>query len=450
MNLLRRTGMRLIRPAGFSRSTVAAVAAGVVGLGLMATVPTASAETTTEGIECTTGATGTPSFDLTATTGYIYTPDGNSLFSWGYAGASGTYQLPGPTLCVNEGDTVSVVLHNALNVPTSLVFSGLENVMADGAPSTPEVTGTEITSLTKSAAAGGSVTYSFVADRPGTFLYSSGTDQRLQTQMGLYGALVVRPAAGANYVYDDQNSAAPSRFANSKEFVHILSELDPQIHLTVERGRTVNWANYRPRYFMINGRSMPDTLSPNHSPFLPGQPYGAMVHIEPYDATDNPDPAVIRYLNAGTVSYPFHPHGNSQRVIGRDGSHLAGGTGEDLSYDKYLINVGPGQTMDVLVNWTDVDLFNPDTNPYPVTLPQEANILDGANTYYSQSPYLGFQETPKPGVTLYNQCGEFYHVAHSHALQQSTNYGAAMGGMMTLIRIDPPQSMQTDLGLTCQ
>jgi hypothetical protein len=28
-------------------------------------------------------------------------------------------------------------------------------------------------------------------------------------------------------------------------------------------------------------------------------------------------------------------------------------------------------------------------------------------------------------------------VAHSHALNQSTNYGASFGGMMTLIRIDP-------------
>ena len=37
-----------------------------------------------------------------------------------------------------------------------------------------------------------------------------------------------------------------------------------------------------------------------------------------------------------------------------------------------------------------------------------------------------------------NQCGEYYHIAHSHALYQATNYGASFGGMMTLIRIDPP------------
>jgi hypothetical protein len=35
-------------------------------------------------------------------------------------------------------------------------------------------------------------------------------------------------------------------------------------------------------------------------------------------------------------------------------------------------------------------------------------------------------------------CGEYYHVAHNHDLTQVTNYGATFGGMLTLIRVDPP------------
>ena len=46
------------------------------------------------------------------------------------------------------------------------------------------------------AANGGTVTYSFVADHPGTFLYESGTDPDIQVRMGLFGALIVRPASG--------------------------------------------------------------------------------------------------------------------------------------------------------------------------------------------------------------------------------------------------------------
>src|SRR5262245_18928080 len=76
------------------------------------------------------GITG-PSFDLTAAPGYISQPDGASVYSWGYGcntqpsgfspaaitGArcpNGEMQLPGPTLIVTQGDTVTVTLHNNL------------------------------------------------------------------------------------------------------------------------------------------------------------------------------------------------------------------------------------------------------------------------------------------------------------------------------------------------
>ena len=39
-----------------------------------------------------------------------------------------------------------------------------------------------------------SVTYSFTAEHAGTYLYESGSDPQLQVQMGLFGAIVVRPA----------------------------------------------------------------------------------------------------------------------------------------------------------------------------------------------------------------------------------------------------------------
>ena len=91
------------------------------------------------------------------------------------------------------------------------------------------------------------------------------------------------------------------------------------MHLAVERSQPIDWNAYDARYFMINGRSMPDTLAANEVSWLPNQPYGALVHIKPYDAASNPLPATIRYLNAGTVNYPFHPHGSDERVINKDG-----------------------------------------------------------------------------------------------------------------------------------
>jgi hypothetical protein len=262
--------------------------------------------------------------------------------------------------------------------------------------------------------------------------------------MGLYGALVVRPANNDAWAYND----AATAFNPQHEYLHLLSEIDPVVHSAAERNRTstINWAAYKPRYFLVNGRSMPDTLAPNGAPYLPGQPYGAMVHIQP-KSPGNSLPALIRYLNAGTATYPFHPHGNSQQVIGRDGRELStdpgsgtapGTAGANLGYSKFLVDVGPGQAVDTQLTWTDVELWNPTDNPIGVPLPSQQDLLITPETWWSQSPYLGFTADLPPGVTSYNTCGEYYHIAHSHALQQSTNYGASFGGMMTLIRIDPP------------
>ena len=64
--------------------------------------------------------------------------------------------------------------------------------------------------------------------------------------------------------------------------------------------------------------------------------------------------------------------------------------------------------------------------------------LVGTATWRRESPYLRIKH-PRPATsTSNNQCGEYYHSAHSHALEQATNYGATFGGMMTVFRIDPP------------
>jgi len=388
-----------------------------------------------EGLLCDTDTNQT--FSLTAEDGYVSTPDGNSIYMWSYGNSMRSFQLPGATLCVESGRPVTVILHNKLPEATSIVFPGQKAVKANGNPAQPQFdSGGSLTSLVQSAAANdGSVTYTFTAGSPGTYLYETGTDVDKQLQMGLYGALVVRPAGHPNQV----NDRADSAFTPGKEYVYLLSEIDPDVHLAVERNQPVNWAASKSRYFMINGRSMPDTLAPNNAPWLPTQPYGALVHIKPYDAATNPLPATIRYLNAGSVNYPFHPHGSDERVINRDGHALQGPGGEDLSYQKYDLDVGPGQTLDVLMDWRDVEGWNATTNPIPTQLPAITDqLLVGPDTWFSESGYLGTKNPVPANLTQNNECGEYYHIAHSHALEQATNYGAAFGGMMTVFRIDPP------------
>jgi FtsP/CotA-like multicopper oxidase with cupredoxin domain len=371
---------------------------------------------------CTNG----PTFDLHATTGDISTPDGNSVFMWGYgSGSGGDYQDPGPILCVNEGDAVTVNLTNDLPEPTSIVFPGQIGVTASGG--SPGLLAQEASS------GGGTVSYSFTADHPGTFLYESGTEPDKQVHMGLYGALIVRPAMGANFAYNDADTGF------SKEFLILMHDIDPDLHHKVEIGQSFKITTKHDRYWTINGRAFPDTIAENDAAWLPNQPYGALVQLQPYDTSQNPLPILIRMANASSSNHPFHPHGNHLRSIARDGRLLEGPGGEDASMENFTRTIGSGQTYDLVFKWTDIELWDASKNPVPVRIPGLSNLVfkDDA-TFYSGSPYLG-EKGPLPvGVTSYNECGEYYFPWHSHALNEFVNFDEGFGGLATLIRVDPP------------
>jgi len=380
------------------------------------------------------------------------------MYMWSYRSTNGVFQHPGPVLCVTEGDVVIVHLTNNMDygLTTSMAFPGQVGVTADGAAAQPDLANA---SLTDSVAFGDTITYSFTAGRPGTFIYESGTNPQTQVTMGLFGALIVRPytveAGGfsldpANYVYNSADSEFTSTTADNEEYMALLSEIDPYQHeawkLGLVQGQAYNLNNYRARYWMINGRGFPDSIADNYAPWLPAQPYGALARIYPNSA-DHLLPAVERFINVGTEEYPFHPHGQNGLVIGRDGYPLKGAGNEDLAFEKFDVNIGPGQTWDVIFKWHDAEQYS-ESNPIQgITMPDLANIAIGM--FYSGSPYLGVQETMPPGASTLNQCGEYYIISHNHALFQIDAFGQVMSGPITYLRIDPPITQQQATGLMC-
>ena len=244
-------------------------------------------------------ANGTPGdnvvIDLSARCDFISTADGNSILVWGYGEGStltdARAQYPGPTLIVDEGDHVTINLYNwitdeqgqLLNENTSLVVHGFQSMTSGGIPG----------ALTQEAEPGGSVTYEFEAVRPGTYLYESGTEPWLQVEMGLMGALIVRPTGGLDQLPGgndaDGYATSPGHAYNEaatafdREYLFILSEMDPLVHDMVEFGQKDQIANheYLPVYWFINGRAGPDTLFPDDVFFLPTQPYGIFPSMLP-------------------------------------------------------------------------------------------------------------------------------------------------------------------------
>jgi hypothetical protein len=226
----------------------------------------------------------------------------------------------------------------------------------------------------------------------------------------------------------------------------LLSEIDPYLNAAVQGNKPFNFNNYHPRYWLINGRGFPDSIADNFAAWLPSQPYGSLAAIHPNDkylpngalnpSPQNPLPSLTRFLSVGTEDYPFHPHGNNARIIGLDGSPLEGPGGEDISYEKFSANIGPGQTWDELFSWRDNESYDSTTNPIPVAEPNLQDLEVGM--FYSGSAYLGESNPMPPGIQTLNECGEFYIIAHNHALYQITSWGVNMTGPITYTRVDPP------------
>jgi FtsP/CotA-like multicopper oxidase with cupredoxin domain len=347
------------------------------------------------------GISGT-AFNLTATSAYISQPDGQSVYSWGYGCTTtpapaafvpatvsvppfcNTMQIPGPTLVVTEGQTVTVTLHNSLPTAagnTSILFPGF-NVTASGG-----VAGL----LTQEAAPGGTVTYTFTAGSPGTRAYYSGTQGDLQVEMGLYGAIIVLPnAAPSNGSCPTHNSAAGLNGAGTaltaggeadfrlsptgaayhlvqscydREYLFQFSEMDPNIHIqalaqVTARGActagaagcslSVPTEPYHPVYYMINGRSMPDDMDTNYAAQYPHQPYNGNPHMHPGELT------LLRIIGQGRWQHPFHEHGNHVRILARDGNLIVSSSNATQLAGPLLFTTTttPGLAMDGIFYWT--------------------------------------------------------------------------------------------------
>jgi hypothetical protein len=250
------------------------------------------------------GAALAATFDLRAKTGTTTLPGGATVPVWGYCQVISPAtdcvlpDLPGgPTLIVNQGDSVSVNLTNNLPEASAMVFQG--QGMA------PDTTGT---------ASGGTKTYVFTATSPGTFLYEAGLLPNAQHQaaMGLYGALVVRPAT-AGRAYADPATAFDD------EAVLVLGEIDPALNANPA---AFDMRDYAPKYFLINGKAFPDTAT---------------------IASAAGNKVLLRYVNAGIQHHSMAVLGLRQNFVAKDASTLP-----TLTHNVVAETLAPGQTGDAI------------------------------------------------------------------------------------------------------
>src|SRR6266700_2051220 len=207
---------------------------------------------------------------------------------WGFNGSA-----PGPTIQVNQGDHVRVILENHLPEPTSMHWHGFEDTMAnDGMPgiSQPPVK------------PGGRYTYEFDIHQEGTYFYHS--HMAMQEMAGMLGGFIMYPKE-------------PYRPHCDKDFLIHLQE-----YAVLPSNTVPNTMNMEFNWLVLNGKAGPAT-----TPLI--MKLG--------------DRARIRFVNLGMDHHPMHLHGHTFYVTGTEGGRIP----ETAWWPGNTVLVGVAQARDV-------------------------------------------------------------------------------------------------------
>jgi FtsP/CotA-like multicopper oxidase with cupredoxin domain len=209
-------------------------------------------------------------------------------------------QLPGPQVVVDQGDVVTINVTNLLPPATAPLHT-----------ISLEVPGVSFAAGPSEADVGATVSRTFTASAPGTYLYQSAGDAGRQEAMGLYGALIVRSAVpGRAY--------APVSSAFDVQQTLVLSAIDPAFNSAPD---TFDLNDYLATFWLINGRAHPDT---------------------PAIAATAGQRLLLRYVNAGFDNTSMMLVGMHQRVVARDAYLL------NNPFDAAVETIPAGGTEDAI------------------------------------------------------------------------------------------------------
>ena len=283
-----------------------------------------------------------------ATDGYITMPDGSEHYIFGWVDLTGipdseifSYrgkaQLLGPLLEAKVGDEVYLTLTN-LGMPVRPDLDDSHTIHWHGFPNqTALYDGVPEASI--SVPVGRDFVYYYKPLDPGTYIYHCHFEPVEHIQMGMVGPLLVRPAD-----YDPNNPAYKTAYGYGtgtefdREYFIFLTELDSAAHHQVAVVQEYDWTEFSPDYWLLNGRSYPDTVKSGAD--LPEQPFSALVKA------NSGETVLLRYINLGYQQHSIEILGIPVRIVGQDAVRPLGMNGENLAYWKNCNYFAAGQTLD--------------------------------------------------------------------------------------------------------
>jgi len=264
--------------------------------------------------------------------------------------------VPGPRITVDPADTaLDIFLTNGLLEPTSIIIPGQSLPISIGSGPTwdDDSIGSRGADLAKKVrsfgsealASGGTESYSWILNRPGTFVYHSGTHPQKQVYMGLYGAVTMDAVAAVEGVspavaYNDPETGLPlAATSYDNEVVLFYSDIDPVINNAIAGATYTTSVDYNAQWFLVNG--------------------------EPYDPANKLDPAMsipagnakertlVRFLSAASETHVPTLQGLYMTILAEDGLvyNYQDATGAHAApRTQYSVKLPPLKTKDAIIS----------------------------------------------------------------------------------------------------
>jgi len=276
--------------------------------------------------------------------------------------------FPAPTIKVREGQKLYLTLTNVgmmmrpdLFDPHSVHYHGFPNASSvfDGEPG-----------ASLSVNMGSSLTYYYENVEPGTFIYHCHVEAAEHMQMGMLGQLYVTPAQdGTSYPDPDGSGRSYAKFAYNDgdgstgydvDYPIQIASFDPFFHDQHLAVQPLPFALMVDKYPMLNGRGYPDTVNPAALNNTAGDDgYAAANHASQkvhslIEATKG-QKILLRISSLSTTSFhTLSTLGIPMKVVGRGARILRGPTGKNLYYNTSSVDLGGGETADVILDTKDV------------------------------------------------------------------------------------------------
>jgi len=195
-----------------------------------------------------------------------------------------------------------------------------------------------------------------------------------------------------NYVYNDGDGSS----CYDVEYPLQMHGFDPNFHFV---GMTFNpeaFVDMKDKYFLLNGRSYPDTIgqtggqSLSSGPILPPGPQatvssdGTMHYSQPLPAIINIPAggrAALRLVNLSVTEYhTIQSLGVPMKVVGWNAKLLRDQAGNNTEYGTNSITLGGGESADVILDASDTSTFAPGQVFYLYT-PQLDHLSNDAENF---------------------------------------------------------------------